>query len=68
MIADPRRYRELHYKGNKTGPESDLLGKVMGPTTVHELLTCYHVEYDPETDITTAHMRPTTQEDMDAST
>lgn len=52
---------ELHYPGDV---RADTVARVMGPTLLGQWLICYHAEYNPSTDITTAHMRPATTDEL----
>jgi hypothetical protein len=56
--------RELHYPGDCT---AGLVGRVMGPTRLGQLLTVIAADYDPVSDRTTAHLRPSTQPEVDAA-
>lgn len=56
--------RQLHYAGDHT---KDIVGRVMGPTTVGQFLTVISADYDEITDTTTAHMRPSTVTEVDAA-
>jgi hypothetical protein len=56
--------KQLNYSGDV---REGALGAVVGPTTYGELLTVYAVEYDAETDTTVAHLRPSTQGEVEAS-
>lgn len=55
--------KQLHYNGDRT---ADIVGQLVGPTLLGQVLTIISADYDPATDTTTAHLRPATQPEVDA--
>lgn len=52
--ADVEGFRHLNYKGNVV---EGLVGRVVGPNALNELLICIAARYDEETDTTRAGFR-----------
>jgi len=56
--------RQLTYNGDRTG---DIVGQVVGPTELGQVLTIYAADYDAELDVTVAHLRPSTEPEVAAA-
>lgn len=56
---------ELHYPGHHAA--DDIVGRIVGPTTLGQMLVIYAADYDAERDVTNAHCRPATQAELEAT-